>query len=198
MAAELRLSKELNLILHHSKSRTFTFGDLLHRLGVQGQIVFLMVLVAPMLQPVPLPGISSILSLMVVITAFEILFNLPPRLPKRFHLREIDSRKLEKWLVSSLKLLLRIETYCRPRNRWYGEVKIVRKVATVLVMLTALLLALPLPIPFSNFFPSTSIFAFGMGLLEDDGLFYVFGFLLFLVSAFYIGMIFVVPWYLTH
>jgi hypothetical protein len=67
----------------------------------------------------------------------------------------------------------------------------------ILVMLTSVLLALPLPIPLSNFFPSVTIFTLGLGLLEDDGLFYVFGFLFFLISAAYITSIFLVPWYLA-
>jgi hypothetical protein len=55
----------------------------------------------------------------------------------------------------------------------------------IVMLISAAILLLPLPIPFSNVLPAWAIFLVACGLLERDGLFVVLGYAGFLVGAAY-------------
>ena len=55
----------------------------------------------------------------------------------------------------------------------------------VLMLLAALALLLPLPIPFTNSFPAWTILLLAAGLLERDGVFILAGYLVFVAGVFY-------------
>lgn len=196
MDTELKLTRALKDLLKLSGSEPLTFGELLLKLGLQGQVVFLLFLVSPMLQPIPLPGLSSILSFMAVIIGFQILNNKPAWLPEKYRHRVIPAQKLEKWVINTIQILEKVKKFIHPRKRLRGDLLQIRKGVTVFILMASLLLALPLPIPFSNFFPSVTIFLFGLGLLEDDGLLYICGLVFFVISVFYIGSILHLPFHL--
>jgi hypothetical protein len=54
-----------------------------------------------------------------------------------------------------------------------------------LMLLAALVLLLPLPIPFTNSFPAWAILLLAAGLLERDGVFILAGYLVFTAGVFY-------------
>ena len=53
------------------------------------------------------------------------------------------------------------------------------------VLIAALVLVLPLPIPFTNSFPAWAILLVAAGLLERDGLFILAGYLIFALGVLY-------------
>jgi len=64
-----------------------------------------------------------------------------------------------------------------------------RRLGAVLILLCGLKLLLPLPVPMSNFFPAATIFLLAGSALEDDGLVYVVGLVMFTASAAFFGLL---------
>jgi hypothetical protein len=60
------------------------------------------------------------------------------------------------------------------------------------ILLSALILLLPLPVPFSNTLPAFSILFLAAGLLERDGVFVVAGHVAFALAAGYLVLVGVV------
>ncbi|MEO6995743.1 MAG: exopolysaccharide biosynthesis protein [Lacunisphaera sp.] len=61
----------------------------------------------------------------------------------------------------------------------------VNQLHAIVILISAAILLLPLPIPLSNLLPAWAIFLIASGLLERDGLFIVLGYFAFLVGALY-------------
>jgi len=57
------------------------------------------------------------------------------------------------------------------------------------IAIAALLLALPLPIPFTNMIPGWAIFLIALGLMERDGLFILAGHLVLFISLAYFALL---------
>ena len=64
-----------------------------------------------------------------------------------------------------------------------------RSVHLFVVCVAALVLALPMPIPFTNTFPGWTILLFAFGLLERDGLFVLAGYVMMLATGVFFALL---------
>lgn len=63
----------------------------------------------------------------------------------------------------------RLRSLLRPRWVWMVERRWTRILAGAIVAISGVLLALPLPVPFSNALPAYAILLTGLGLAQRDG-----------------------------
>lgn len=154
----------------HCRKGHISMKEIFEIFGTDGHSVLIFFLILPFLQPVPIPGLSTPLGLLIaLVTGFSYLQK-PPWLPVRWMNHQLPTNTVLKINEGSEKLFQKVSKFIHPR--WSVLFKEpFRTITAIVIILNGLLLALPLPIPFSNAFPAWSIFFYALAELEDDGLF---------------------------
>ena len=97
--------------------------------------------------------------------------------------RELPAGFLAKLLTAAARVVKFLERFLRPRLLFLHERTFYRRLSGVLIALSGLFLVLPLPIPFSNGLPAWTVLLLSMAALERDGVFYLAGCAMFVVTA---------------
>jgi hypothetical protein len=144
--------------------------DILATFGTRSQAVFVLFFTLPFIQPVPLLGLSTPIGFVLMILGFLIMLNKPLWLPQKVLRRHLPA----KIVVSSCKFLIQIltktEKLIKPRLSGLTNHRLVQTINGLLIIIFAFLLALPLPIPFSNTIPAWFLVLNALGELEEDGI----------------------------
>lgn len=164
------LYQQLEDLENHSKSENLTLEKILQILGPQSHHLFIFFLIIPFLQPVPLFGLSTPFGIFIAIVIYFSYKNKPPTLPTKWAHKKIESETLVQILKGAKILILKIEKFIKPRKEFLFENHF-HLINAIITAVNALLLALPLPIPFSNALPAWVIFFQTIAYLERDGLF---------------------------
>ncbi|MFN8944791.1 MAG: exopolysaccharide biosynthesis protein, partial [Pseudobdellovibrionaceae bacterium] len=112
--------------------------------------------------------------------------NRPPSLPRRWENKKLPSSTVLKIAESSERVFEKLAFILHPRWKQFFRGPF-RMISALLLILNAILLALPLPIPFSNAMPAWVILFQALGHLEEDGLFVVLSYLQTAVCLIYFG-----------
>jgi hypothetical protein len=163
-----------------------TLSRVFEILGEQGHAMLILFLCLPFLQPIPLPGLSTPLGLLIAIVALFLFLNRPPWLPQHFANLKISSEVLVRVSEVAEKIWLRAAKILHPRMIFFHDYKFFRICNLLIVAFNAFLLALPLPIPFSNTVPVIAIVLNSIGHIEKDGL---------LILASYLWCLFVLSFF---
>lgn len=139
-------------------------------MGEEGHALLMLFLCLPFLQPLPLPGLSTPLGFLIAAVSFFLFLNRPPWLPKRFEHLKISSEVLIKVSNVAEKIWGYASKVVRARLTFLHDYTVFRFLNFVLVLIYAILLSLPLPIPFSNTVPVIGILLSAIGYMERDGL----------------------------
>lgn len=138
---------------------TLSIFEILNILNLKGTAIAAALLSAPFLQPIPLIGLSTPLGLAIALAAIAIFLNRPIWVPAMIGRRRVpDSFILVntgfiKLLGSKLKRFL--QPPAKPdETSSISTAFIHQRWLSIVLFLHALLLSLPLPIPFSNTFPA--------------------------------------------
>lgn len=186
----------LSFALHDLAARAPDGGlhmsDLFETLAGRGHAALLVVLSFPFCLPVPLPGLSVVFGLVLGFVGLRIAFARRPWLP-----RWILERPLRREILIGLANRLaafekRTSRMLRPRIVFLCRDVRMHRVSGILIALMGTLLALPLPIPFTNIPAALPVLLLGLGLLEDDGLFVIFGYA---ASFFALGIFVALFWF---
>ena len=166
-----------------------TLRDIFNILGEKGHLILILFLSVPFLQPVPLLGLSTPLGALIIIVGYFLLIQKPPWLPRRFADLVVAKSILHKTIEIILKIWKFLEKILAPRWPRLHDSHFFRVANFILVALSAFLLALPLPIPFSNTVPTIAIVLNTIGQLEEDGVVIFLSFIAFVVSiSFFAGL----------
>jgi hypothetical protein len=188
-AAHEPLSQSLARILEHTGAGgVVTANQLLEHTGGRGIYFVFILLSLPFVLWVSLPGMSTILGLMIGLLAFRRALNKPPRLPSWLGDRRLPPRLKGIILGGGMKMCRALEKVSRPRKTKWLAWRSVRAANAVLICAMALLLALPLPSPpffGSNAFPSYAIILLAVAMMEEDGVMIWFGYLASLATVAY-------------
>ena len=160
----------------------------------RGHAFLCIFLCLPFLQPIPLPGLSTpIGAMMSLLGFFQILLQAPvvPKRLQRIHLHAVSILKICSLLE---RLLARVEKFVKPRQIAWCRMPSVQRTNGLLVCVLGALLALPLPIPFTNHFPAIAIFLISLGTLEDDFVVISCGWFMSLVAVAYFSVLGFMPW----
>jgi hypothetical protein len=189
----LSLGAELDAIARMAEDGPVEFHRIVEEIGLRGHGILAFVLCIPFMQPIPLAGLSTILGLIISALGLMLAFNIPPHVPARFANKKISAELLIKIHRVGHKLLVRVEKFVKPRGEWLRKSPPMRWMGSLIIVICGLLLALPLPIPFTNTVPALAIAAICLGLVEEDGYLVVLGFFIFGAALVFFSTVALVP-----
>lgn len=164
------LQKHIEEVQKRNQSGETTLSNIVEIFGGDGHFVCILFLILPFLQPVPLFGLSTPFGILIGIVAFFSYLKRPPYLPEKWKTKVIKKETLSKIALGAEKIFGKLETFLKPRMEYFFKEPF--KVINIFILiLNAILLALPLPIPFSNAIPAWTILFQTVAHLERDGLF---------------------------
>jgi hypothetical protein len=166
-----------------------TVRALIHALGERGLLMACMLFSLPSLLPIPIPGMSVPQGLVITLIGLGIVLNRAPLLPERLLEYRLPHKSLFQILEKGARLFHRIEKVSYPRllpltHGW------VHALNGVLLVGGAIVLSLPLPIPFSNVLPAYGILFTAFGTLQRDGWLVLAGYGMYVLTGLYLGLIF--------
>lgn len=182
-----RASEEIRALLEMMAERPVTWGELVARMGDRADLLVIVLLTLPFAVGVPLPGISTLAGLLIVMAGVHLGLGRKPWLPQRFLRARVSPRTSGRILRGAGKLLAFFEKVLGPR--WPGVVGGARyrwaHASSLVVM--AVLLALPVFVPFTNIAPGLGILMLALGLMERDGRMLALGHIAMLLNLVFFG-----------
>ena len=163
-----------------------TLNNLMERTEGRGVYLVMILLCLPFVQPIPLPGISTVLGLVITLMAVARARDQSPRLPKFIGDRAFPVNFGTKVLGGSIRFLQFLERWVKPRGDAWISWRGVRIFNCVLIIFMSGLLALPIPLPGTNQLPAFSIMLVALSMMEEDGVlvFYAYGISFLTTAAF--------------
>lgn len=166
--------------------------------GPKGHVLLILFFVLPFLQPIPIPGLSTALGFLILMAGYFMFLNEPPWLPNFVAKLQVEKKFLLR-ITSTLESLLRkVERVVKPRGQPAFARPRVRAFNGLMLSFHAFLLALPLPVPISNFLPALVIALLALGCLEEDIYVLVVGYLVAVVNAAFFGFLLYSPFFIKE
>lgn len=134
--------------------------------------------------PIPIPGISNLFGLILAILGVQFAFGSKLWVPKWVSKRKINSQHLKLFIEKTKDALDALHKVIHPRLPFFIQNPFMSKVNAILICLLAFIVAIPIPIPLTNILFATPILAMALGLLNDDGLFVLIGYIIVLIDFF--------------
>lgn len=180
-----KLSEELADLRVRAGERAITLREVIYVLGGRAYMLLVLLLALPFITPIPIPGLSTPFGLAIALIALRLSLGQRPWLSKNLQRKELPAGFMGKVFTVAEKVLRFLEKFLRPRLTYLSDTPFLRQLHAVLMLIAALALLLPLPIPFTNSFPAWSILLMAAGLLERDGLFIIAAYLVFVIGVLY-------------
>lgn len=175
------LSQNLTAILEEAQGGDISLEAIFRGVGDKAFGVLLVILSLPSALPLPAPGYSTPLGILLAILSLQMIaFRERPSLPSFALRHKFSFAATRKFFEAAIKFLRRVEWLIHPRMKWIGRPAGRAALGWVTLIMSCLMI---LPIPFTNTFPAMVIFLIGVGLTEDDGLFALLSFILGLAAV---------------
>lgn len=152
-----------------------TLGKVVEHVEGEALLILCLISIMPFMQPIPIPGLSSVLGFVVVLQGVGLMLWSKPLLTKKLKSVNITHEKFEiiyKAAVRFSNFTSKISAFKHPVT----STRLSHMLCGFAIILSAGFLSLPLPIPFSNLIPALSIFLICIGLLEEDVVLILIGF----------------------
>ena len=166
--------------------------------GPKGHVLLSLFFSLPFLQPVPIPGLSTLLGCCTFMFGLLMFLNRPPWIPNWIARREVEKKFLLRMTIAMEALIKKIEHVVRPRGQTYFKRRGVHAIHGLLLAYHAFLLALPLPIPTSNLVPALVLILISLGTLEEDVGVIIAGYVMVLVNVAYFGALVASPYFIKN
>jgi hypothetical protein len=180
-----RLSVELAELHARAGTGPITLREVILLLGGRAYLLLVLLLSLPFITPLPLPGLSVPFGLAIALISLRLSLGQRPWLSKRLQRKELPPGFIAKVFRVAEKILRFLERFLRPRLTFLTDTPLLRQLHAVLMLVAALVLLMPFPIPFTNSFPAWAILLVAAGLLERDGAFVLAGYVVFTAGVFY-------------
>lgn len=144
-----------------------TVGEIVKHVEGEALLILCLVSILPFMQPIPLPGLSSVLGVIVLLQGIGLMVSSKPLLTKKMKDLNISHEKFEVIFKAAQKFSTftsKISAFKHP----VVNTRLSHVMCGIAIIFSAAFLSLPLPIPFSNLVPALSIFLICVGLLEED------------------------------
>ncbi|MFI5355773.1 MAG: exopolysaccharide biosynthesis protein [Opitutales bacterium] len=174
--APRKLSEELAELRQRIGARPVTLREVIYVLRGRAYVLIVILLALPFLTPIPLPGLSTPFGLAIAFIALRLTLGQRPWLPMALQRKQLPAGFFARIFAVSARAMGVLESFLRPRLPAVTGRSWLRQVHAGFILLAALVLLLPLPIPFSNAFPAWAILLLAAGMLERDGLFVLLGY----------------------
>lgn len=176
------LEQSFQYLYDKSEEGPLSIGDLLQIFSGRTRLILIAILCIPFCFPISIPGLSIPLGILIGFLALEILFNFPILIPNSWLSKELSQETTKSIANSGLAIVKKLKPIIKTRWTQISYSKITRYFAYLMIPVLAILLALPIPLPFSNMPFSWPILLISIGLIEDDGLILLIGMVLGFIS----------------
>lgn len=166
-----------------------SFENFLSIIGEYGVLITSLILVAPFLLPVSIPGSSLPFGLAIILLNLAGILKNRPLIPKRVMEYRVSKENFSKIMNGMARVLRTIERFSKPRLSIITRNPVMRYVNAVITIICAFLLMLPLPVPLTDFLPAYGILFLMLGSLEADGYILIAGYILVAVTFTYFTLI---------
>ena len=175
----MRLSERFESVEHFSQviyeisskipDDGITLEEFLDIIGERGLFMSCMILTAPFLLPISIPGMSIPFGLAILLLSLRIVFNRPILIPETFMNHQISNHDMKLILNEILNILTPLEKYIKPRLCFLVSGNTMNQINGAMVAFGAILLITPIIAPLGDFLPSYGILFLCLGTLEHDG-----------------------------
>jgi hypothetical protein len=179
------LTDAFRTFLHRTEHRATSLGELLEALGERGTAVLVILMAAPFVLPIPLPGLSMPFGVAIAILGLQLGFGRTPWLPRFLLRRPVQPATLAAILRAVERVVRPVERKLRPRWSFLLGPAL-HGAAGVAIAIAALLLFPPFPMPGINALPSLAIVLLALGLMERDGVSVAAGYVVLVASYAYL------------
>lgn len=181
-------SKIISEVSEQIPEEGVNFREFLDLIGEQGGLISCLILVAPFLLPVSIPGSSLPFGLAIILINIAILTKTHPLIPKMVMEYKISQNAMVTLLNGMNRILKGLEKFVKPRLNIITK-PYMDKINNVFMIFCAFLLMLPLPVPLTDFLPAYSILFLTLGSVENDGYMVIAGYVVAFVTAVYFLLI---------
>lgn len=189
-----RFSDALRRVRERASEGSLSLRQLLEVFGPKGHVLLIIFLLLPFLQPIPIPGVSTALGAAIALIGLFMMLDRPPWLPDRLARVTIQASILLRICSGLEALLARLESWVKPRGKHVFSHLWFKRLNGFALFALATFLSLPLPIPFSNFFPAVTLLIISLGLLEEDLRAVMVGYVMTIVTIAFFTALVVVPY----
>lgn len=187
--ARITFSEELRRLAVHFADRPATLAAILSATQGKGFDLLLVLICLPFITPVPLLGLSTPFGFVVFLIGARLALGRLPWLPRRIMERSPPVGFITNLLKAATRIVRWLEILLRPRLRFLHENMVFQRATGAMIMLSGLLLLLPLPVPMSNSFPAITVILLAAGAMERDGVFFLAGSTLFILTLAFFGLL---------
>ncbi len=180
-----KLSEELADLRQRFDHRPVTLREVIYTLGGRAYMLLVILLALPFVTPIPLPGLSTPFGMAIGFIALRLTLGQRPWLPKKLQRKELPASFFRKVFAVAAGLIRLLEKLLRPRLAVLTGSGVRLQLHAFIMLIAAIVLLPPLPIPFSNTFPALVILLLAGGLLERDGVFVLAAYAVFAAGTFY-------------
>lgn len=128
-----------------------------------------------------IPGFSTPFGIILAFIGLRIAFAKNLWWPKWILEKNLSSKNVLSIAETAIKGVKKLQKLIHPRWIFLAKNPMLHRLHGLLIFFLAILLSLPLPIPFTNLLTAFPILFMGLGLLEDDGLFIIISYILSLI-----------------
>ena len=184
----LATSKKLDEIQEELPDENISLKELINVMSGEGLQFMIIILIAPFLIPASIPGSSTPFGILIILLEIAYLNNKSLYLPDFIGKYEISKENVLKLFDIIKKALGYVEKISKPRGKLSSK-KYVLKINAVVNILLAFLLFLPLPIPFTDFIPATSMLLLAVSTLEHDSYLMILGYVAAILTVIYFSSV---------
>jgi len=177
----MHLEDELERLISNCRtSPNITLGGLFSETAPEDQALVTFLLALPFLLPIPLPGLSIPFGMVIFFAGLRMFLGKSFWLPKRMAQKKLSSELALKIFSAAKPLAKTFSKWVKPRGRFFSKHPGNKRLSFFLISCCGFLLLLPLP-PGTNAPPAFTAAALSLGVLEEDSLYLVVGYLSFFV-----------------
>jgi hypothetical protein len=184
-----RLSDQLRALESRFRGQPVRLGQVFEVTKGRGFYLLMILCCLPFLTPIPTLMLSTAFGLVIFLTALRLALGQKPWLPRRVMEKQLPAGFISSLLRAAARLLSWLEAMLRPRLAFMHYSSGMDRLGAGLIAFAALMLMLPLPVPFSNFFPAAAILLLAAGALARDGACSLVGWLMCGVSVSFLGVL---------
>lgn len=185
---KISLKEALENLLKNADGKPVKLAVVMQSLAGRGYPALLVLIGLPFCFPLQIPGFSTPFGLFLAFMGLRIAFGKQIHCPE-FLNRDISYESLERIVNTALWGLKKTHKIVKERLSFLSTSPRLHQLHGVVIFFLGLTLALPLPIPFTNLLVAAPIVSLGLGLLEDDGVFVIIGYILSFIAVGFFGAI---------
>lgn len=180
-----KVSEELAHLRERMATGVVTLRQIIYVLRGRAYMLLLVLLALPFITPIPMPGLSTPFGFAIAFISLRLTLGQRPWLPKKLQRKKLPAGFFGKVFKVAERVIKILEALLRPRLASLTNSRLLLRLHALVILLAAIELLLPLPIPFTNTLPAWSILLMAGGLLERDGVAILISYVVFVAGVAY-------------